>query len=62
MKKCISDKCDSCNVPENVEHVILWCNKYSAERISLHDKIYGLERGWITTFTFEVKYENKVKC
>ncbi len=35
MTKSISDKCDGCNVPENVEHVILWCNKYSAERIIL---------------------------
>ncbi len=46
MTKCIYDKCDGCNVPENVEHVILCCNKYSAERIILRDKMYGLKRGW----------------
>ncbi len=46
MTKCVSDKCNGCNVPENVEHVILWCNKYSAERIILRDKMYGLKRGW----------------
>ncbi len=44
MTKCVSDKCDGCNVPENVEHVILWFNKYSAERIILRDKI------WIKTW------------
>ncbi len=47
MTKCVYDKCDGCNVPENVEHVILWCNKYSAERIILRDMMYGLKRGWI---------------
>ncbi len=46
MTKSVSDKCDDCNVPENVEHVILWCNKYSAERIILRDKMYGLKCGW----------------
>ncbi len=46
MTKCVSDKCDGCNVPENVEHVILWCNTYSAERIILRNKMNGLKRGW----------------
>ncbi len=36
MTKSVSGKCDDCNVAENVEHVILWCNKYSAERIILN--------------------------
>lgn len=46
MAMCMSDKCDVCNVPENVERVIMRCSKYKTERNILHDKIYELERGW----------------
>lgn len=46
MTKCVSDKCEVCNVPENVEHVIMKCSKYESERNILRDKIYELGRGW----------------
>ncbi|MGL5578178.1 MAG: ribonuclease H family protein, partial [Fusobacteriaceae bacterium] len=44
--KCITDKCDICNVTENVEHVVMWCKKYNAERNILQDKMYEMEREW----------------
>ncbi len=46
MAKCISDKCDICNFPENAEFVIMSCGKYNSERNILYDKIYELGWGW----------------
>lgn len=46
MTKCVSDKCEVCNVPENVEHVIMKCSKFDFERNILRDKICELGRGW----------------
>lgn len=40
--KMYIDKCDECNVPENVEHIIMWCKRYNAERRILQKKIYKL--------------------
>ncbi len=44
MGKCKSDKCDDCNVPENVEHIITGCKNDNSERRILQDKIYALEQ------------------
>ncbi len=46
MGKCISDNCDECNGPENVEHIIMRCKKCNAEKRIMQDKKYELEQEW----------------
>ncbi len=41
MGKCKSDKCDDCNVPENVEHIITGCKNNNSERRILQDICVG---------------------
>ena len=39
---CITDKCNFCKVPEDVEHYLLHCHKYSASRLVLFDRLRSL--------------------
>ena len=44
MGKSDSDKCGSCGVKEHVEHILLHCDIYKAEREKLKDKVIEAER------------------
>lgn len=44
--KVDSDKCEVCGVSENVQHVLMECYKYRAQRAILRDKLYNIGRGW----------------
>jgi len=46
MGKTLSDKCLECRSKEDVEHVLMHCEKYRDERISLKQKINKAGRKW----------------
>ena len=39
---CITDECNFCKVPEDVEHYLMHCHKYSASRLVLFDRLHSL--------------------
>ena len=39
---CIIDECNFCKVPEDVDHYIMHCHKYSASRLVLFDRLHSL--------------------
>ena len=39
---CITDECNFCEVPEDVEHYCMHCHKYSASRLVLFDRLHSL--------------------
>ena len=39
---CITDECNFCKVPEDVEHYLMHCHKYSASRLVLYDRLHSL--------------------
>ena len=46
MGKSDSDKCGNCGVKEDVEHILLHCDIYKAEREKLKAKVLEAEREW----------------
>ena len=39
---CITEECNFCIVPEDVEHYLMHCHKYSASRLVLFDRLHSL--------------------
>ena len=39
---CITDECNFCKVPEDVDHYLTHCHKYSASRLVLFDRLHSL--------------------
>ena len=39
---CITDEYNFCKVPEDVEHYLIHCHKYSASRLVIFDRLHGL--------------------
>ena len=39
INKEISNLCDMCNIPEDVNHYLFVCQKFDAERIKLQEKV-----------------------
>ena len=46
MGKSDSNKCGNCAVKEDVEHILLNCDSYKAEREQLKAKVLEAEREW----------------
>lgn len=46
-KEAVMNKCDVCQVPENVEHVVMKCRKYDVECSELHSRIFKLTRAGV---------------
>ena len=41
-----TDKCEICGVKENVDHIIIQCVKYAAERERLQRRVRAAQREW----------------